>query len=397
MVIENSRFRAVFEFLVVAVCICTFAFTAMGIFASMLGDGAAGTRDYVEYWAASRQLVHHADPYDAVAILRLEDSAGYPEGLPAQLMPNPPSALLLVLPLGLMSPTAAEWLWILLLLASFAVSVQMLRSMLAPDGGRVHLIAYAFAPALSCLLAGQVGIFLLLGLVLFLRWHRSRPMLAGAALWFCLLKPHLFLVFGLVLLIWIVFTRNYRILTGAAIALAVSGVVASVLDPGVWDQYRQMMGTARVDRTPLPCLGVFLRQQVYPHTFWIQCLPAAIGCAWAVVYFWKRRRVWNWIEDGSILMLVSVLVAPYSWFMDQAVLIPAVLAGAYAARSRTLIAVLALMSAGIEIAAARGVILASPFYLWTAPGWLLWFLIATRQRGSAERRLNPKMSQMISR
>jgi len=40
--------------------------------------------------------------------------------------------------------------------------------------------------------------------------------------------------------------------------------------------------------------------------------------------------------------------------------------------------VFALMSAGIEIAAIRGVVLVSPFYLWTAPAWLLWFLIATR-------------------
>ena len=159
------KLRAVFEFLVIAVCICSFAFTAMGVFASMFGNGAAGTRDYVEYWAASRQLLHHADPYDAVAILRLEHSAGYPAGLPAQLMPNPPSALLLVLPLGLMSPTAAEWFWILLSLASFVVSVQMLRALLGPKESSLHLVAYAFAPALSCLLAGQVGLFLLLGFV----------------------------------------------------------------------------------------------------------------------------------------------------------------------------------------------------------------------------------------
>jgi hypothetical protein len=376
----GPKFQAVFEFLVIAVCICTFAFTAMGIFASLIGNGAAGTRDYVEYWAASRQLVHHADPYDVASILQLEHSAGYPTGLPAQMMPNPPSALLLVLPLGLMSPTAAEWLWILLLLASFAVSVQMLRTMLGPDGGPLHLLAYAFAPALSCVLAGQVGLFLLLGLVLFLRWHGSRPMLAGAALWFCLLKPHMFLAFGLVLLIWIVFTRSYRIVAGAAIALVVSSAVATALDPGVWSQYRHMVGTVRADRTLLPCLGVVLRQHMYPHAFWVQCLPAAVGCAWAVVFYWKRRHGWSWMEGASILMLVSVLVAPYTWFMDQAVLIPAVLSGAYATRSRTLIAVLALMSAGIEIAAVRGVTLASPFYLWTAPGWLLWFWLATRKR-----------------
>ena len=47
-------------------------------------------------------------------------------------------------------------------------------------------------------------------------------------------------------------------------------------------------------------------------------------------------------------MLISVLLAPYTWFMDQAVLIPAILHGAYLNRSRILFSVLALASAVVE-------------------------------------------------
>jgi hypothetical protein len=351
--------RAIFEFLVVAICIGAFVFNAMGILASMFGAGAAGTRDSIEYWAAAHLLAHHANPYNATAVLSLEHSAGYPPGLPAQLVPNPPSALLLLLPLGLLTPAAAELLWTLMLLVSFALSVQILRTILGSAAGSLHRIAYAFAPALSCLLAGQVGLFLLLGWVLFLRWHDSRPILAGAALWFCLLKPHLFLPLAVVLLIWIALNRSYRVLAGVILALAISSGAASLMDRSVWTQYRQMMATARVDRTPLPCLGVALRQAIYPHSFAIQCLPAAVGCIWAIVYFWRRRAAWDWLPHGALLMIVSVLVAPYSWFMDQAVLIPAILAGACASRSRTWIAILALLSAAIEVQAIRGVALSS--------------------------------------
>jgi hypothetical protein len=78
-------------------------------------------------------------------------------------------------------------------------------------------------------------------------------------------------------------------------------------------------------------------------------------------------------------MLVSVLVAPYTWLMDQAILIPALLHAAYLSRSRSLIAVLALASAVIDIAALRGMaLLHSAFYLWTAPAWLAWYLYAVR-------------------
>jgi hypothetical protein len=149
-------------------CIAIFAFTAMGIFASLFGRGAAGSRDYVEYWAAGHRLVHHANPYDRVAIFKLECSVGYPSGIPAQMVPNPPSALLLMLPLGGVSPLAGELFWELLLLASLMASVRMVWIMQGRPKNLLHLLGYAFAPALSCLLAGQISLFILLGPVLFL-------------------------------------------------------------------------------------------------------------------------------------------------------------------------------------------------------------------------------------
>jgi Glycosyltransferase family 87 len=373
--------QEVAEFLIVAVCTVTFAFTSMGIFASLFGSRAAGSRDFVEYWAAGHQLVHHADPYDSDAILKLERSAGFPSDAPTLVMGNPPSALLLILPLGEVGPMAGELLWELLLLASLVASVRMVRSLQGHPKNLLHLLGYAFAPALSCLLAGQVSLFVLLGFVLFLRLHGSQPFLAGASLWLCFLKPQLFLPFGVVLLVWIVFTRNYKIVAGAAFAIGVSSALVTFLDPQVWTQYAQMMSTAHIDRILMPCVAALLRFYVPPHTFWLQCLPAALGCLWALVYFMKRRNVWNWVEDGSLLMLVSVFVAPYIWFMDQAVLIPALLYGLYSTRSRTLVAVLALISAVIEIEILRGLpLLHSFYYLWTAPAFLVWYLFATRTR-----------------
>ena len=78
----------------------------------------------------------------------------------------------------------------------------------------------AFAPALACLLAGQISLFALLGLVLFLRLHKTRPLLSGVSLWLCALRPHLFLPFCVVLILWIIATRSYKILLGALAALA---------------------------------------------------------------------------------------------------------------------------------------------------------------------------------
>jgi len=247
---------------------------------------------------------------------------------------------------------------------------------------QVHWLGYSFAPALVCLLAGQVSIFLLFGLVLFLRLHRSRPLMAGVSLWFCLLKPHLFVPFGIVLLVWAILTRSYKLLVGTAIALVLSTAIAFALDPQVWVQYEQMMSTmstARMQQEVIPCVSIMLRWAISPNTMWLQYLPSIFGCIWALAYFRKHHDRWDWMEHGSLLMLVSVLLAPYTWLMDQAILLPALLHAAYFSRSRSLPAVLALASAVIEIGALRGFqLLHSAAFLWTAPAWLAWYLYATK-------------------
>jgi uncharacterized membrane protein (UPF0127 family) len=379
MSMYRNKLRAIAEFLVVAICTLGFTLTLPGVLGSLIGHNAAGTRDFVEYWAAGRQLVHHANPYDGEALLRLERSVGFPSDLTAQIMANPPWVLPLVLPLGLLSPRIGVLLWSALLLASLVASVRMVWVMHGRPKTQLNFLGYTFAPALSCLLLGQVSIFLLLGLVLFLRLHRSRPFLAGISLWLCMLKPHLFLPFGTVLLVWVITTKAYRVLAGTAATLAVNTAAAFVMDHHIWTHYRQMMLSTRVDQLPIPCFSIMLRLHLWPHTLWLQYLPAVLGCIWALAYFRKYRDSWDWLAHGSLLMLVSVLVPPYTWFMDQVVVIPALLHGAYATRSRVLVALLALASAVIEIQGLLGAsALRSALFLWTTPAWILWYLCATK-------------------
>jgi hypothetical protein len=283
-----------------------------------------------------------------------------------------------VLPLGLLGVRGASLLWSLLMVASLWASVRMIAEMHNRQGSPLNLLAYSFAPALSCLIAGQMGLFVLLGLVLFLRLHRTLPFLAGASLWLCAVKPHLFLPFGVVLLLWIVLSRRYTIVLGAAAAFAFSTALALALDPQVFPHYTQMMQAAQLDTKFIPCVSTMLRLYLKPNAVWIQFVPAALGCIWALAWF-LRHRDWDWLEHGSLLMLVSVVVAPYSWFMDQAVLLPAILYGLYRNRSRNLVAILALLSAMVEIANFRGVPLGNHIlYPWTAPVWLAWYLLAIR-------------------
>jgi hypothetical protein len=77
-------------------------------------------------------------------------------------------------------------------------------------------------------------------------------------------------------------------------------------------------------------------------------------------------------------MLVSVLVAPYTWLIDQSILMPAVLHGAYRNRSRAAIILAGLASGFIILQICLGADVHSRWNLWPAPFWLIWYLWAMR-------------------
>jgi len=375
------------------VIVCAPAFTAFlfGIVLLLVTGNAPGHHDFVSYWTAGHQLLHHANPYDGAAIHSAELAAGFPRDANVLLMRNPPWALALVLPLGLLGVRIGSLVWTLLLVGCLVASVRMMAELVGEPKSRRHLFAYAFAPALLCVLAGQSSLFALLGLVLFLRWHRTHPFAAGAALYLCALKPHLFLPFAAALLLWIIATRSYRLLAGSAVTPAAASLVATWFDPAVWTHYRQMMQTSGIATEFIACPAVALRFALHPQAMWLQSLPAAFGCVWAVLYCARHRERWDWLEHGGLLLLVSLTVSPYAWVTDQAIALPALMLATGRWASRGHIRLLLLASAAIEIEQLCGVTMHSPWVLWTAPFWLAWHLsVSTQSRSVTSRDAMPQ-------
>ena len=163
--------------------------------------------------------------------------------------------------------------------------------------------------------------------------------------------------------------------------MVVSCAIAFLIDPLAWAQYSLMARSSGIKNEYIPCLSYLLRNWLSPHAVWIQYLPVALGCAWALAYYWPRRHTWEWTRNGSPLLLVSVLVAPYSWIYDQCLVLPAVLEGAFSARIRGLLIALGFLSALVEVALFRSLSHPSDMVFWTywtAPAWLLWYLVVKR-------------------
>jgi hypothetical protein len=356
--------------LAVGVCILSFA----------MNSNTAANTDFISFWAAGQRLVHHENPYDGAAISRLEDAAGAHFD-PPLLMRNPPYAFFLVLPLGFVGVKIGAIVWSTAIIAALMASTRLLWMMHGRSESRQHMVAYCFPPTFVCLLNGQTGIFVLLGIVLFLYFHSKKAFLSGAALLLCALKPHLFVPFGLVLLAWIMVRKAYRVLAGAAAALIGSCVLSFCCDPAAWSHYVHRAGAENIQNQFIPTVSLLFRIAVNVNAAWLQFLPALAGGLWALWYFGKRRDQWDWMNHGSLLLMISVLVAPYAWFTDQCVIFPAVLAGLYrAANSSRLMLLFGIITGAAMLEVLFGVGVNSGFfYVWTAPAWLAWYLYVVQQ------------------
>ena len=365
------------DIMVAAVAGIAFAFVAVYLCVLPFSVDFAGVRDFVSYWATGQQLVHHADPYDSDAIMRIEHAVGLKEGV--LLMRNPPWALVVAYPLGFTGVRVGALLWCLCLLGCLVISVDLIRAIHGSPENYLHWIGLSLPPAVICLIMGQSALLCLLGLALFLRFHRTRPFVAGMSLWFCTLKPHLFVPFAVVLLVWVACERSYRILAGCATAFGLSCAAGYLLYPSAWARYLQMMSAPEFHAQFIPCLSQAVRLWLLPQAVWLQYLPTALTCIWAVYHFWSRRGVWDWSQQGGIVILVSLVTAPYCYVYDQGLAVPALLQAAYATRSRPLLAILGIAGLVIEVEM-RFFTVTSAFYLWTAPMWLAWYLLANARK-----------------
>ena len=330
--------------------------------------------DVREYWASGTLLVNHVNPYDEASVFLLERQAGQKIDR-AQVMFNPPCALFFALPLGMFSVRNAILLWTLMILACLMLSTWALWDLHGRRKGHLLLSIYLFAPVIACVELGQIVALAMLGVVLFLWLQRDRPLLAGLCFVLLAVKPHLLLPFGAVVLVWAIKGERYRFMAGAVLGLAaVSGTVL-FFDQKIFSQYIPVLRSANGVSQVMPNLSSLLHW-FYPQSGYIQYLPAACAGCWAIVWYLRREKDWDWNNEGLLVIAVSVVVAPYSWVEDEMLMIPAVLNGIYLCSDsgRSMKGFIVLNGAALALVL-FSVRFYSPLYMWTKVAWLAWVLL----------------------
>lgn len=346
---------------------------------------SVATRDSIQYWATGTLLLHRGNPYSVSDVQALEKSQGYPENRPLMLR-TPPWSVWMVLIEGLFSSFWAWVVWLAILFASLLVSIRISWRMYGdgPNPPPAFLLAaYLFAPVAACLVAGQMGMLLLLGIALFLYLEPERPFWAGAALLLPMAKPHIFALVWLILAVWVIEHKRWSVLAGITSAFAVANLLAFALDPAIYRHYHEMLHQQAIGGELIPSLSGMLRGFFFMRHFWVQFVPTGLGLLWSAWYYWKNRRLWDWRKHGLAVLVVSLLTTPYSWITDEVVLLPAILQGvlwlnraALKIRSQLLIVLFVLPDLLLLLIIAFQIPPATGIFFWSSLVWFAWYSYA---------------------
>jgi hypothetical protein len=342
--------------------------TLIGVAVLTAFGSRTNANDFVEYWSAGKLFVHGANPYSGPLILALEKSRGFTPDAPL-IMLNPPWVLPLVAPLGSLPFLAALVLWIVAGAGSILASLALLE---IPANNRT--LAFLFAPVLGCFAMEQSSPFLLLGFSLFLRFHRSRPFLAGSALVLMAIKPHLFMIFWVILFVESVYRRRFTILVGFATSLVGVSALVTMVRLSVWQDYFGVIRESTLDQNSYPTLPSLLRALINANLTWIATIPLCLAIAWGIAYYWRRRSSWDWRREGMLIMMVVVLTSPYCWIADEVVLLPSVASALTSSPRRFSLEILTV----INFAGLVGVCVTIRSLAWLPLALFLWYLYAAR-------------------
>jgi alpha-1,2-mannosyltransferase len=355
---------------------------------------------YIDYMGATleristRSMAFHVD-FDSFwrsARAMLEGRSIYDTGVDLVNL-NPPLWTVLISPLGLLEPTTAYRVFVLISLlivvGYLAWTVEVLR--LRPGWTVVGVVMLLLSsPLLATLALGQVYPVLALGLVA--AWvadRRDRQEISGAVLGLVVaLKPLL-----LPVLLWPLVRRRWRTFLAAIISGAVAtllGVI--VLGPGETLDYigilREQPVSTYWDNASLPSAAARLFTE-NPYAQNVATLPWMVGVGFALgigAVGLTAMRVRHGPEVGLwVLVAASLLASPIAWHNYLVLLGPGILLLLARGRAATAFLLLALQSIPAHwplIWNDRGTVTASlamTLYLYILIAHWLALLAATRE------------------
>jgi hypothetical protein len=352
--------------------------------------------DFSHFWASGKLWLQQKNPYDTASVLTLLEQAGAHsmDTEYAAITLNPPWALLLFAPFSIFTYGTARVMWLIATIAILLLSSQFLWMVF--DGRKSYLwlawsSTFIFAPTISVLSKGQITPWIIPALVAFLYYTEGKcnPWLVGFLLFMLVIKPQLsFLIFPAIAF-WAIQKRQWMIGTTFLSFLLLSTLVLLIASPNVFKQYLATMQEYPTSQWATPTIGSYLRLfWLGVEKFWIQYIPAILSILWLIVYYIHNHHSWDWHRQLPLLMIITSICNPYGWTYDQVILLPMVLYAAHLLAPpfklfSILLWLLFLVINGLDML--LHIRLDEFWFLWLAPVYAFWYLLANRWASSRSR------------
>lgn len=394
--------RAAASFVLLGLLLAAGAYLAHGYVSA---PGIARPHDFLQVWSAGRLHLDGGNPYDGARMYELQAanrmpdsrSAEWPNGY-ASMMWVPPWGLVVSMPIGALPIDLAQAVWVYGQLALIFAATLVLWRVYGGARDRRWVAAalvLCSGPVWWQTVGGQYAGVMFAGVVGYLAARRAnRPVLAGALVALTALKPHLFSLFAVGLMIDAVRSPvGRRVVLGGALALGAAALVSTLANPDVWGQYAAAATGARSEFYPglrdwfSPTVQAWVRHALPGEPFWVQFVPVALAVPAFAVYWWRRGGPDRWPAALPWVLPAGLLVAPYgSWPSDLVMfLVPLVaLAVRYAPGElppRGALLLFAAANVAVLLSTVGQVALRS--YVWVAPVLCACLLMAHAARARA--------------
>jgi hypothetical protein len=342
--------------------------------------------DLITYWTAGRLFLTGGNPYSMQAIFAIERSQGWPYPVPLVML-NPPWTLALAAPLALLPFQIAHHLWFLL---SIAIEAACSLALWQYFGGERRLrwislmVLATYFPAAGAEHFGQITPLVLGAVTVFLFAVRSeRYVLAGVCVAVFGVKPHLFYLVFLAVLLWSLQKRKWQIPVTAAASAGTAALAALAFNHNIAGYFHGMVGAALDTRCGI---GGTLRSCFGNEHVWLQFVPCVFGMAWFAAYWARHRKTWSWQSQIPLLLLMSIATSAYFWPVDFVLALPALIALAVRVRQSAVLPIAVVLYAAVQLLIVEGGNAAGQCLaclLWVALYWAVMQMAAVQ--GRAER------------
>lgn len=294
------------------------------------GPPTVGARadDFVAYWSASRLIFSGENPYSLQSLNEIQSELGLGEFI---LIPSyyPPHVLPLLMIFSVLPFPQSRILWLLLSIILLIISANILWGIFQgqPEKRRmIFLCIFTSVPAYFAMMEGQIIFLVLIGISMFIFFaDRGRLFLAGIFLLLLTFKIQLIYLLWIAIILWMLNGKNWRVLIGFLVAVLTFSGIAILLHPPVFSNYFVFMSRNAPEYCNHPTIYSLLCALGGGRIYWLRFLAPLLGVIWLIFFWWKDRNNWIWREKISLIIIISVLTAPFAWMHDEVLyLIPVI-------------------------------------------------------------------------